>query len=449
MGASKKTLVIGLDGVPYSLLNAYLEKGILPNLKNILSQGFTLKQMDASIPDVSSTSWTSFMTGVNPGEHGIFGFMELRPNSYKMSFPSLNDVQAPPIWDILGGTVNRGSSTVYEKFKGRINNKFRSIVLNIPQTFPALPMNGILSAGFVCPDLKKGTYPESAYNYLKSMGYIPDVDSAKAAANPEAFFEEAFLSLDKRAEAYMHFLDNEDWGLFIGVITETDRVHHFFFDAALDANSRFHERFILFYRKVDEIIGRLFNRFMEATGGRGLFMTMSDHGFTTVDKEVYFNNFLRAGGFLKINGEREYFEQIDAGTRAFAMDPARIYVNLEGSYPLGAVRVSDREKTVAELKEALSSLVCNGRPVIKSIFTNAEIYSGKASVKGPDLVCLGHDGFDLKGNIKKQGVFGNSHFRGMHTRHDAHCVLPERVIGPERLHIESLAEVILSEYKEV
>ncbi|MBI5492862.1 MAG: alkaline phosphatase family protein [Deltaproteobacteria bacterium] len=448
MDASKKTLVIGLDGVPCTLLNDYLEKGILPNLKEILSQGYSLRQMDASIPDVSSTSWTSFMTGVNPGEHGIFGFMELRPNTYKMAFPNLNDVQAPPVWDILGNTVNNRSSSLYDKFNGKVPGGFRSIVLNIPQTFPAPAMNGILTAGFVCPDLRKGTYPESAYDYLKSVGYMPDVDAAKAASAPEAFFDEVFLSLDRRAEAYMHFLESESWDLFIGVITETDRLHHFFFDAALDPGNRFHEKFMLFYKKADEVIGRLFNRFMEATGGKGLFMTMSDHGFTVIDKEVYINNFLRESGFLNVNGSREYFEQIDSGTRAFAMDPARIYINLEGKYPFGAVKDSGREKAVAEIKEALGSLTRDGRPVVKSIFEKSELYSGPAAIKGPDLVCLAHDGFDLKGNMKRQDVFGNSHFRGMHTRHDAHCLLPGSIGAPGRLHIESLAEIILSNYRE-
>ena len=50
---TRKALVIGLDGVPYTLIEAYMERGELPNLKNILSRGHTLSQMDASIPDVS------------------------------------------------------------------------------------------------------------------------------------------------------------------------------------------------------------------------------------------------------------------------------------------------------------------------------------------------------------------------------------------------------------
>ncbi len=440
-----KLLVIGLDGAPYTLITDYIEMGYLPNFKKILSGGFRLHQMDASIPDVSSTSWTSFMTGVNPGEHGIYGFMDLRPGSHKIYFPSSRDIQAPTIWDIIGGTVNNKSSSLYEKYKTSINNCLRSIVLNIPQTYPAAPMNGVLTAGFVCPDMKKGTYPDNAYNYLESIGYVPDVDAAKAAEEPDLFLKEVFSALEKRALAYDYFFDNEPWDLFIGVITETDRLHHFYFDAARNQGHKYHDLFVSFYKRIDEIIGRLFTRFMEKTGGRGLFMTMSDHGFTVLRQEVYVNSLLRERGFLKIDKEKEYFEQIDTGTKAFCMDPARIYVNLDGRFPGGPVSQSRKKDVINELKDLFISLEdSDGNPVIKSICDNGEIYHGPSSDKGPDLVCLANDGYDLKGSMKKEHVFGKGQFSGMHTRYDAHCILPGSIETAGRLHIENLAGIILN-----
>jgi predicted AlkP superfamily phosphohydrolase/phosphomutase len=447
MDLRKKALVVGLDGVPYTLLNNYVERGLMPNLKRIFSEGFGCVQMNASIPDVSSTSWTSFMTGVNPGEHGIYGFMELKDGAYKLSFPNFGDVQAPPIWDIIGRNARGRTSTLHRRYAALIDKPLRSIVLNIPQTYPAMPLNGILTAGFVCPDLRKGTYPDAAYDYLKSIGYMPDVDAAKAAVDPDAFFEDVFSALDKRAAAFEHFMGGDEWDLFIGVITETDRVHHFFFDAAMDESNLRHAVFLMFYRKIDEVIGRLYDRFMESTGRKGLFMTMSDHGFTVIKDEVYLNTWLKENGFLSLNKDREYFEQIEAGTRAFALDPARIYVHLEGRYPLGSVKAPGREAVMDELKAGLLGLTdSGGSPVIKRVYDKAELYRGGALGKAPDLVCIAHDGFDLKGNIKKDGVFGRSHFRGMHTRHDAHCVMPAG-LGPEgRLHIEDLAGIVLDRF---
>lgn len=301
-----RALIIGLDGVPYTLLMDYLAAGQMPELQRILSDGkLALRQMDASIPDVSSTSWSSFMTGVNPAEHGIFGFLELEPNSYRLYFPNFNDVKAPTIWEILGKTANGKDSSLNKKFAGKVDESLRSIVLNIPQTYPATQLNGILTAGFVCPDLRKGTYPESAYDYLHSMGYVSDVDASKVLSAKKEFIRDLFLALEKRAVSYEHFMKNEQWDLFIGVITETDRLHHFFFEAANNPDHPDNHFFMEFYKAVDSLIGRLYDLFMEMTSGEGMFMTLSDHGFTSIKSEVYLNVCLQNEGFLKINGDNK------------------------------------------------------------------------------------------------------------------------------------------------
>ena len=95
---TKKALIIGIDGVPHSLLDTYIEGDVMPNLKRILNEGYKLHKMNASIPDISSVSWTSFNTGVNPGEHGIYGFTDLKPDSYSLYFPNSKDIKAPTFW---------------------------------------------------------------------------------------------------------------------------------------------------------------------------------------------------------------------------------------------------------------------------------------------------------------------------------------------------------------
>ena len=442
---NQRCCVIGLDGVPYSLLNDYLREGILPNVQKILSAGFRLHQMDASIPDVSSTSWTSFMTGVNPGEHGIYGFMDLRPGTYQLMFPNSGSVQAPTIWDMIGQTVNNKTSTLYEQFRTRLRKPLRSIVLNIPQTYPARPLNGILTAGFVCPDFRKGTYPETAYTYLSSMGYLPDVDSAKAVDQQDAFFRELFLALEKRAEAFEHFLTHEPWDLFIGVITETDRLHHFFYQrGAGRIASPLSTLFRSFYQQMDASSGGSTSGSWRLTDGKGLFLTLSDHGFTVIKQEVYINAWLRQQGLLTLDPDREYYEQIGTGTQAFAMDPARIYVNLENKYPRGSVKTSAKNEVVTRIRSALESFADEqGNPVIKAVYEGVDLYPGPADDRAPDLVCLPHDGYDLKGSLKKQEIFGKGNFAGMHTRADAHCILPEAQQPNGRLHIEGLARILL------
>jgi len=440
---SNRALVIGIDGVPQTLLTSLMDKGVMPELKRITVAGYTLTQMDASVPDVSSTSWTSFMTGVNPGEHGIYGFLELGRGTYDITFPKSSDVTAPTIWEVLAGD-NSKTSTLSDRYAGRVASPMRTIAMNIPQTYPARPLNGILTAGFVCPDMKTGTYPDSAYEYLKSIGYIPDVDVTTALDDTEGFFAQVFTALEKRVEAYEHLMRTEPWELFIGVVTETDRLHHFFFDAVVDDTHMHHGTMMRFYGELDRAIGRLYDLFMELTGGQGLFLTMSDHGFTTIESEVYLNPWLSREGFLTLKPDGEYFERISASTRAFNMDPARIYINRESRYPSGMVAEADVPGVVAEIKAALSSLTSpGGRPVIREVYTRDELYSGPSAGFGPDLVCLANDGFDLKGPVERPDVFGRGPFTGMHTSYDAHCLHPKGIFTDGRLHIENLAPVIL------
>ncbi|MFQ5480242.1 MAG: alkaline phosphatase family protein [Thermodesulfobacteriota bacterium] len=439
----KRCLAVGLDGVSRGLVVRYMDMGLMPRVKEILSGGFSLHEMDASIPDVSSTSWASFLTGTNPGEHGIYGFMDLRPNAYSMYFPSYSHMGAPSIWDIIGGTAGEKKSTLLDRYGNNFPEPLRSVVMNIPETYPAAPMNGILTAGFVCIDLEKGTYPASAYDYLKSIGYRSDVDSTKAVTDPDGFFEEVDFVLDRRVEAFTHYMGGDPWDLFIAVITETDRLHHFFFDAAFNESHKYHGRFINFYQKLDGIIGTLFARFHDLTGGEGFFMTMSDHGFTELKKEVYINTLFEKEGLLHLDETKEYFEQIKAPTKAFAMEPARIYLNLQGKYPEGAVSPDEVSAVREQVRRVLNSLSFEGKKVIKEIYDNNDLYSGEAAGKGPDMVCLANDGFDLKSAFKKTEVFGNGRFTGMHTRHDAHSILPDSAVPDKRLHIESLASIIL------
>jgi predicted AlkP superfamily phosphohydrolase/phosphomutase len=438
----KKALIIGIDGVPYSLLNTYIENDVMPNLKQILNEGFTLHRMNASIPDVSSVSWTSFATGVNPGEHGIYGFTGLQAN-YSLSFPNSQDIKAPRYWEILGKT-NRRTSTFSEKYSKKVGDPRRSIVFNLPHSYPASPMNGILVSGFVAIDLKKATFPETAYTYLRSIHYLIDVDAEKAKEDKEQFLEELFECLKIRKQAISHFFHDEPWDLFLACITESDRLHHFFFDASDDRESPYYEPFLNFYVELDKFIKFLYDRFVERYSEEGFFMILSDHGFAPIKKEVYINPFLEKFGFLELKQDGHYYERIGSETRAFNLDPCRIYINYKDVYDRGTVRREERLGLLREIREALQGLrEENGMDVIDRIYQAEEIYEGPYLDQAPDLVCLPKDGYDLKGGIEKKEIFGQNIFTGMHTWHDAFCILPDEVRLSERPSIESVTDYVL------
>ena len=395
--SKNKVAVLGIDGVPYSLLRQFVDQGLMPNLARLSREG-TLSPMTASIPEVSSTSWTTFMTGVNPGKHGIYGFTELQSGSYKWSFPDSHHIKSETLWDIAGK-----------------NNK-KSVVLNVPSTYPAKPLEGILTAGFVALDLKKATYPDSAYEYLKSIDYKMDVDTRKAKESFAALAEEIEISFNIRKKAFLHFLDHSEWDLFIGVITETDRLHHYLWVALQEEAHPQHTFFLDFYRNLDSFIGEMYER----TGDRIPLIILSDHGFTTINKEVYLNVWLQEKGYLKFRKDNPgTLEDMDRESKVFVLDPARFYIHSKDRYPDGSVDSSEYSRLREKIKTELLALTVEGNNVIKEVIFREDLYRGSLFDKAPDFVALPYEGYDLKGSISKSAVFGRGNLTGGHTRENA------------------------------
>ena len=409
----RNVVVIGLDGVPYTLLVDYMKRGIMPELSQLCKTG-KLSRMKSTLPEVSSVAWSSFMTGKNPGEHGIFGFMEIDKQSYDYIFPNFNSLKAQPIW---------------------VRDDIKAVAFNIPQTYPAKQMNGVMVSGFVAIDLKKATYPEKIFNYLHGIGYRIDVNARLATENPEAFFNDLFETFEKRRMAIEYLYDNEDWQLFIGIITETDRLHHFFFDSAREG--QYYSIFEKYYRELDGFIGAMAKK---ASKDDAVFLTCSDHGFTPIKTEVYLNRWLIEKGYLKLDSV-EGLKGITSGTKAFCLDPSRIYAHLEGKYKRGTVKLSDCDGLLNELKEQFSRLTFEGQTLIQNVFLKEDIFRGTYADEGPDLYLLPNYGFDLKGSTNKDYIFGKSHFRGMHTYDDAHFFTSVPANGGD-IKIEHVAGII-------
>jgi len=155
----KKRVIIGIDGVPFRILDELSDQGVMRNFKNLKREG-VFKKMESSLPEISSVSWSSIITGKNPGEHGIYGFTDILPGTYTMSFPNYKNLKEKPFW---------------EKEKDK-----KHVIINVPATYPPNKINGFIVSGFVSLDIKKSVQPEIYLNMLEEMDYKIDVDSKKA-----------------------------------------------------------------------------------------------------------------------------------------------------------------------------------------------------------------------------------------------------------------------------
>ena len=403
-GPKKRSVVVGLDGVPFTLLRDLQTNEHIPNMKAIFDTGY-FGQTSVCIPEISSVSWSSFMTGTQPGEHGVFGFMDFQPGTYKMYFPNFTHLKASTIWDDLKAEEKR------------------TVVINMPATYPARPINGALISGFVAIDINKAVYPVSLIPHLKDLDYRIDVDTMKAREDYDFLFQDLYATLEGRKRAADFLWDDTDWDLFIIVITGTDRLMHFLWEAYGDETHAYHDAFIDYYKAVDRLVGHIYDRFraleVPQTGDNKFYM-LSDHGFTGVETEVYINRWLQEQGYLKYSKDNpETVMDIGQGSSAFGMDPSRIYINLKDKYPLGTVDAADYEKIRDEIKAGLEELRYNQSSVIQQVYKKEDLYEGPFLEQAPDLVALSNHGFDLKGKVKADGVFGHSNLVGMHTQDDA------------------------------
>ncbi len=420
--------VFGLDGVGLPLVRDLAARGVMPRLGALLATG-TAAPMRSSIPTISSVSWTGFMTGQNPGKHGIYGFTDVKPGTLTMFFPNFGNVQGETLWDVAGRA-------------GR-----RAIVMNIPNTYPARALNGLLVSGFVAVNLERAVYPAELLPRLEEDGYRIDVDYLDADKRPEAFFADLTATLEARRRVYLRLLRDEPWDLFIGVITECDRLHHYFWSAYADPGAPHHARFLDFYRRLDDVLGALVDALPAGTP----LLIVADHGHTLIHREFYPNAWLRAEGLLRFTTETpKGLADVDPATRVFVLDPGRVYIHRHGRFPLGTVGPAEAEHLLARVREGLLALhddtagaPAAGRPVA-AVFARDELYHGPRLEAAPDLVVHANDGYDPKGALSRREVFGRSALTGMHTYADSLFFMNRPGVPTADLDIVDLAPTILA-----
>ncbi len=161
----KRLIVLGFDGMDYSLTKKLIEKGELPNFGKLAREGSFLP-LKSTEPPLSPVAWSTFTTGVNPGRHNIFDFLARDPKTY---MPRLSSSEILPPKRILKlGKLEipiskpkielLRKSKAFWKVLG--NNGVYAQVLRVPFTFPPEKFYGTQLAGLGTPDLRgtQGTF---------------------------------------------------------------------------------------------------------------------------------------------------------------------------------------------------------------------------------------------------------------------------------------------------
>ena len=178
--------MIGIDGVPRTLLLNMIEKGAMPALKSLMGER-EIVELGSVLPTVSSAAWTSFLTGLHPARHRIMGFINKDPHSYQVSFPSRRQIQGRSLPEVVSERAGRVFS------------------MGVPVTYPPSRLNGVVISCFLAPELDKAVYPRDELTALKRLEYSIDPDPTVAHKDRTRFMDLVMHSLDRRIETIRHY----------------------------------------------------------------------------------------------------------------------------------------------------------------------------------------------------------------------------------------------------
>jgi predicted AlkP superfamily phosphohydrolase/phosphomutase len=425
--ANPKVVVIGLDGMTPQLVEPWMKEGKLPNLARIAQEG-AYGRLLSTMPPSSPQAWSSFLTGKNPGKHGIFGFDHRKPGTYTWALTTSRDRVGPDLGQIISA---RGGSAGF---------------LFVPLTYPPYPVNGFMISGMGTPGPRaEFTYPhELKEELLQEFGGEGLFEPPVLDQEPLEYFSEVERFVERNHKAFEWFRNKfSDLDYYMVVFISPDRIQHFawhFMEPVLPRFSNgvsreLRDAILRVYQGVDTAVGKIASSLEPET----TLMVMSDHGAGPYRKFVDLNAWLAQQGVLTFaesvaqrsdtllrqayclwrSGPRKLFSPwqrrrmrewlpgplktwIMAGwqnTRARQVDWHRtqafsegagglIRLNLRGREPQGVVRPEEREEVLRKIEGELYQLKDpeTGEPVVERVWRREELYTGDATEKASDLI---------------------------------------------------------------
>lgn len=411
-----RALVIGLDGATFTVLMPMMEAGLLPNLRQAFTSG-AAGELLSTIPPVTALAWPSFMTGNNPGRHGLLGWQERLNARFERPWVSSRAVKGAKLWS----WANKSG--------------LRTCIVNVPLTYPPEPLNGVLVTGLLTPGLRSEfTYPSGLRQELLAAvpDYRIDIDVQHTQRNTvdlvaiRRFLDEALSVTLSRGKAVRWLLSREQYDLAVVVFELPDRLQHILWRPIEQLLFSIEEgqqpdgiqlRLLNCYQALDYEIGQL----IEHLPQDAYLCLLSDHGFGPLNTLVHVNEWLAQQGWLAYDRRRagrwEAIRQL--GRRIKGLLPATwvrqvrqslsvlrtldwrytlaysglpsengIFLNVQGREPAGVVPPSEYESVRDAIIEALRQWLdpCTGQPIMKAVYRREELYRGPFVILAPDIV---------------------------------------------------------------
>ncbi|HLX64515.1 MAG TPA: alkaline phosphatase family protein [Planctomycetota bacterium] len=412
--------VLALDSVGWDVLLPLVEDGTMPALASFLKTAH-YGVLESTTPPHTAAAWTTWLTGKDPGQHGVIDFVRFDPTAHRFRFHD--------------STVQRNSSILTLLSNAGIS--CGSIFL--PRNYPPYPLHeGYIVSGFETPSVESNfTEPYElreeilsdapALHFNFEDDWEKDVDDAAFSRN----IDRAIGSVELLERLAVHFQRTRPTRVQVAYLQATDILFHKAWkwcDAKTGAsNLRRRELIKKFFRRVDSSINRILglhsseSRRMTAINplARTLRLICSDHGHGSSDGRIFVNNLLKEWGYLKpLGGLNKLTQRIASFSfqkevrktrnKELSLDWSRtraymahvgingfVYLNLKGREPHGIVSPDEFESVRDGLIEKFRAVKIpnTNKPLFDRVLKGEEIYARKDELNLPDIVLCATGGF--------------------------------------------------------
>jgi len=456
--------VFGLDGVPPELVERGIDAGRLPNFARMAAEG-TDGTTRSTVPPLSMIAWSSFATGRDPGNHGVYNFMLKGEGEYGTEFVNAETLreQSVPVWEYLDA-------------EGR-----RSGVMNVMPGYPPSRTSGFhISDNITTPSTGSYAFPDGlqedieervgGYDIDPYEGYDDGTDEDNLRGLLDNFFEiernrievAKLLVAEYPCDFYSLVFQGPDNVLHVlGHVLDEDHPKH---DPELA--ERYGDKPLELLELYDELLGWV----MERIGEEDALMALSDHGHGPIYQTVNLNSWLYNAGYLDLESrpwtrikqfgynhvydavetamsELNLFSKLKMGvartsgggagpdlaelltisrkdvdwseTAAFTVaSGGQIYLNTD-DHDEGAIPPGRYEAVREQLREELLAIEHpeRGDRVIDSVLYGEDVYGDEYADTRPDLVCMPAPGYQIQypQTMQTDRVFGDPPKTGSHT----------------------------------
>ncbi|HPA46424.1 MAG TPA: alkaline phosphatase family protein [bacterium] len=169
----KKVIILGIDGMDPNLLKKYVDEGIMPNFQRLISEG-DFKPLQTSQPPQSPVAWSTFITGMDPGGHGIYDFIHRDLETFQLPgqagvYSAMSRSDGPEqtvgvgkwVIPLSGGKIEqlRQGKAFWQILE---EHGIPTTIYMMPANFPPVPSSGKSLSGMGTPDMR-GTMGKYSY----------------------------------------------------------------------------------------------------------------------------------------------------------------------------------------------------------------------------------------------------------------------------------------------